>query len=172
MGVYLYSNNGNVSGNKITKNNISTNGTSSCYGMYLRAIGTGQIMESQITGNSINSNGRTGGSNFGVYLFSSTDGEVSGNKLSGNQISTKGATASNYGVYSRSNNATSGNTSSNTFSDNNITTNGTGPTMPCTSYILRPTTSPTITSLLMAQAATTMGCMSIAPMTRTSMAIG
>ncbi|MBI2140515.1 right-handed parallel beta-helix repeat-containing protein, partial [Candidatus Woesearchaeota archaeon] len=103
-GVYFNS----VTGSRIVSNNLSTNGTSANYGIYLDTFSN----NNNLTSNTITTNGTD--TNYGIRLSSADS-----NTLFSNSLNTRGTSNSNIGI--RLNSADNNNLTSNT-----ITTNGVG----------------------------------------------
>ncbi|MFH1212434.1 MAG: LamG-like jellyroll fold domain-containing protein, partial [Candidatus Woesearchaeota archaeon] len=116
LGIYLYT---NTNSNTITNNNITTSGTTTNYGIYIRGIVGGPADNNVVERNRIYASGTAGTStNYGIYLNTN----VNNNVIYANNISTRGSTA-NHGIYGVGTTAQIGNLN---ISSNIISTFGTG----------------------------------------------
>ena len=114
-GIYITA---NSSQNNITSNTISTNGTTTNYGIYLNGAATNTPTNNNlIFNNTIQTYGNTTPTNYGIYL----QNMANQNNITNNNITTRGA-ASNYGIYL--NGAATLSVNNNTIDSNTIQTIG------------------------------------------------
>jgi hypothetical protein len=116
FGIYLYT---NTNGNLLTENNISTNGTTTDYGLVINGVLNGPADDNTISNNTIFSVGTSAAAvNHGIYVLTNANR----NSIIQNTIVNKGATTS-YGIHVL---GTTLQTINTTIEQNNISTTGNG----------------------------------------------